>query len=52
MLAGLMENNYDKMWSFKDFFAHSSHIYGLTFIDVINLDTGSSVELALEKNEK
>jgi hypothetical protein len=38
MLAGLMENNYDSMWTFEQFFDHSSDICDLTFINLLNLD--------------
>ena len=52
MLAGLMENNYDSMWTFEQFFDHSSDICDLTFINLLNLDTCQMIELPVEKNTK
>lgn len=52
MLGGLMENNYDRMWSFDKYFEHSSYIYNLTFLNVMNLDTCQIIELPFEKSEK
>ncbi len=52
MLAGLMENNYDRMWSFQKFFEHSSYICDLTFISVMNLNGGDMIDLAFEKHQK
>ncbi|CAF0916400.1 unnamed protein product [Brachionus calyciflorus] len=52
MLAGLMENNYDLMLSFEKFFEISCHIYNLTFINVMSLDTCQIIELPFEKHEK
>lgn len=52
MLAGLMENNYDSMWTFEQFFEHSSDICDLTFINLLNLDTCQMIELPVEKNTK
>ena len=52
MLAGLMENNYDSMWTFENFFAYSSGIYDLTFINIMNLDKCQIIELPFNKTEK
>jgi len=52
MLAGLMENNYDRMWSFQKFFEHSSYICDLTFVSVMNLNGGDMIDLAFEKHQK
>ncbi len=52
MLAGLMENNYDAMWSFQKFFEHSSEICNLTFVNILNLDTCQMIELSFEKNQR
>lgn len=48
MLAGLMENNYDAMWSFAQFFEHSTQICELTFVNILNLDTCQIIELPFE----
>merc|ERR1712127_292125 len=52
MLAGLMENNYEAMWSFQKFFEHSSQISELTFVNILNLDTCQIIELPFEKTQK
>ncbi len=52
MLAGLMENSYERMWRFRDFFEHSSEICDLKYINVMNLDTCQIVELPMRKSEK
>ena len=52
MLAGLMENNYEKMWPFDKFFEHSSYISSLKFVNVMNLDTCQIIELPFENNVK
>ena len=52
MLAGLMENNYDRMWRFKEFFEHSSKICDLKYINVMNLDRCQIVEIPMRKEEK
>lgn len=52
MLAGLMENNYDAMWSFAQFFEHSTQISELTFVNILNLDTCQIIELPFEADNK
>jgi hypothetical protein len=52
MLAGLMENNYDRMWPFQKFFEHSSNICDLTFVSVMNLNGGDMIDLVFEKHQK
>lgn len=52
MLAGLMENNYEAMWSFQKFFEHSSQITELTFVNILNLDTCQIIELPFENTQK
>ncbi len=52
MLAGLMENNYDAMWSFQKFFEYSSEICNLTFVNILNLDTCQMMELPFERNQR
>ena len=52
MLAGLMENNYERMWSFEKFFDHSNKISSLRFVNVMNLDTCQIIELPFEKTAK
>lgn len=52
MLAGLMENNYEAMWSFQKFFEHSTQICDLTFVNILNLDTCQIIELPFEPVQK
>ncbi len=52
MLAGLMENNYENMWSFEKFFERSSSIYSMIFVSIMNLDTCQMIELPFERFEK
>ncbi len=52
MLAGLMENSYDRMWRFKDFFEYSSEICDLKYINVMNLDTCQIIEIPMKKHLK
>ena len=52
MLAGLMENNYENMWTFEKFFEYSSEIYDLTFMNIMNLDNCQIIELPFKKSEK
>ena len=52
MLAGLMENNYDSMWSFQEFFDHSSYICDLVFLNIMCLDTCQIIQLPFHKTEK
>lgn len=51
MLAGLMENNYDAMWSFQKFFEHSTQISELTFVNILNLDTCQIIELPFGRTQ-
>ena len=51
MLAGLMENSYENMWRFKEFFEHSSEICELKFVNVMNLDTCQIVEIPMRKSQ-
>jgi hypothetical protein len=52
MLGGLMENNYEGMWRFVDFFEHSSEICDLKYVNVMNLDTCQIVEIPMRKSAK
>lgn len=52
MLSGLMENNYDRMWSFQEFFERSTYICDLIFINIMSLDTCQIIQLPFEKTEK
>ena len=52
MLAGLMENNYEAMWSFAQFFEHSTQICELTYVNILNLDTCQLIELPFEADRK
>jgi len=52
MLAGLIENNYDAMWTFQQFFDYSTSICDQAYVNVLNLDTCQLIEISMDKTEK
>lgn len=52
MLAGLIENNYEKMWNFKKFFDYSAKITNLVYVNFVDLRYYDVYEISLEPSSK
>jgi serine/threonine protein kinase len=50
MLAGLMENTFEQMWSFDKFFDYSSKITEKAYINILNVNKLQLFELSFEPN--
>lgn len=52
MLAGLIENDYTKMWTFQQFFDYSAKITSLNYVNFIDVRNYDLFEVALEPTAK
>ncbi len=48
----MLENNYENQLSFNDFFNKTFYICGLSYANVLNVDTCEILEFSFENNEK
>jgi hypothetical protein len=52
MLAGLIETDLKKMWSFRKFFEESTNITRLIYINLVNVKLYEIFEVAVKPNDK